>query len=118
MLSDDVQIGFSTSCFSPHTRYRQTGLLLRDQLIVNQGDEFIINDFSMWRGHQENKMWKNYDSKNKSKDKLFQKISTIRIKDKPSHDENLKLRLKYTFVNKHMKAINRRCAYTLKKELF
>lgn len=100
-----VSIGFSTSCYSPHTRYRQTGLLLRDQLMIFQGDEFIINEFHMWRGPQINNP--------------FENTTSCKIYNNSLHDEeNLKFRLRYTFVNNIMKAIDRRCAYTIIKDLF
>lgn len=102
------QIGFSTSCFSPYTRYRQTGLLLRDQLLVVQGDEFTINEFHMWRGPQKNQV-----------DNPFENATVNESsKDRSQQEENIKLRLRYTFVNQFMKAIDRRCAYTLTKQLF
>lgn len=100
-----MQIGFSTSCFSPHTGYQQTGLLLRDQLLVVQGDEFILNEFHMWRGPQVNNPFENSIASNSSCNNSLQ-------------EENLKLRLRYTFINQFMKAIDRRCAYTLIKNLF
>ncbi|XP_060847189.1 protein arginine N-methyltransferase 1-like [Rhopalosiphum padi] len=103
---DDIQIGFSTSSYSPYTRFRQTGLLLRDQLLVEQGDKFKINEFHMWRGPQQNQILVGEDTITKS------------TRDKCGPEENLKLRLNYTFVNKYTKAINRRCAYTLVKQLF
>jgi len=108
MFIDDLQIGFSTSSFSPYTRFRQTGLLLRDQLLVEQGDKFKINEFRMWRGPQksENTMLVGEDTITKSTCNRF------------GPEENLKLRLRYTFINKKTKAINRRCAYTLAKQLF
>lgn len=96
-------IGFSTSCFSPYTRYRQTGLLLRDQLLVEEGDEFTLNEFHMWRGPQINQ-----------ENELLGKNSFQRSET----EENLKLRLSYTFVNKYVKAIDRRCVYTLTKQLY
>jgi len=34
------------------------------------------------------------------------------------NDENLKLRLRYSFANKNIKVIDRRCAYILIKHLF
>lgn len=107
-MLESEEIGFSTSCFSPYTRYRQTGLLLRDQLLVEEGDEFILNEFHMWRGpqeYQDNRL-RGVNFKNKNS---FQRSET---------EENLKLRLRYTFVNKHIKAIDRRCVYTLNKQLF
>lgn len=104
-ILDNTEIGFSTSCFSPHTRYRQTGLLLQDQLIVEQNDIFIINDFRMWRGSQ-NRPYKPYN-KNIAKTCL-----------KSRNEENLKLRMRYTFVNRHMKVVDRCCAYTLIKDLY
>lgn len=100
-ILENTAIGFSTSCYSPHTRYRQTGLLLRDELVLEKDDIFIINDFRIWRGPNQHK------ADNET-------INTL----KSSDEENLKLRLKYTFVNKHMEAIDRRCAYTLIKHLF
>jgi len=108
MFIDDLQIGFSTSSFSPYTRFRQTGLLLRDQLLVEQGDKFIINEFRMWRGPQQ------------SQQTMLVGENTI-IKSTCNRfgpEENLKLRLRYTFINKNTKAINRRCAYTLAKQLY
>lgn len=108
MFIDDIQIGFSTSSYSPYTRFRQTGLLLRDQLLVEQGDKFKINEFRMWRGPQlsQKTMLVGEDTINKSTCNRF------------GPEENLKLRLRYTFINKKTKAINRRCAYTLVKQLF
>ncbi|XP_060858397.1 uncharacterized protein LOC132935795 [Metopolophium dirhodum] len=108
IVDDDLQIGFSTSSFSPYTRFRQTGLLLRDQLLVEQGDKFKINEFRMWRGPQQSQktMLVGEDTINKSTCNRF------------GPEENLKLRLRYTFINKKTKAINRRCAYTLAKQLF
>ncbi|XP_025196022.1 probable protein arginine N-methyltransferase 1.2 [Melanaphis sacchari] len=103
---DDLQIGFSTSSYSPFTRFRQTGLLLRDQLLVEQGDKFKINEFYMWRGPQQ-------------KQKLVgENIITKSTRNRYGPEENLKLRLNYTFINQHIKAINRHCAYTLVKQLF
>lgn len=107
VLDAEDSIGFSTSSFSPYTRYRQTGLLLRDELIVRQGDEFKINEFHMWRGPQLG-----------LENKLFKRTSNANIYKKIENDENLKLCLKYTFVNKIIKAIDRRCAYVLVKHLF
>lgn len=107
MFLDGKKIGFSTSCYSPHTRYRQTGLLLRDQLLVVEGDEFIINEFHMWRGKQN------------LVNNPFEKTTVSKSSSNNSPDEeNIKLRLRYTFVNTYMKAIDRRCAYTLTKQLF
>lgn len=103
---DDLQIGFSTSSFSPYTRFRQTGLMLRDQLLVEQGDKFRINEFRMWRGPQQSEA-----------NMLIGEI-TKSTRNRFGPEENLKLRLRYTFVNKYTKAINRRCAYTLVKQLF
>ncbi|XP_027840234.2 uncharacterized protein LOC114121922 [Aphis gossypii] len=103
---DDLQIGFSTSSYSPYTRFRQTGLLLRDQLLVEQGDKFKINEFHMWRGPQQNQIIVGEDTITKS------------TCDRYGQEENLKLRLNYTFINQYTKAINRRCAYTLSKQLF
>lgn len=100
-------IGFSTSSFSPNTRYAQTGLLLRDQLIIKEGDEFFINEFHIWRGPQEN-------TENKSLEGIVVG-NTLKI---TTCDENLKIRLRYTFVNKYNKAIDRRCAYIITKKLF
>lgn len=105
---DAEEIGFSTSCFSPYTRYRQTGLLLRDQLLVEEGDEFTLNEFHMWRGPQENQENKLLGINPKDKNS-FQKSET---------EEHLKLRLRYTFVNKYVKAIDRRCVYVLPKQLY
>lgn len=106
MFIDDLQIGFSTSSYSPYTRFRQTGLLLRDQLLVEQGDKFKINEFHMWRGPQQNQILVGEDTITKSTCNRY------------GQEENLKLRLNYTFVNQYTKAINRRCAYTLTKQLF
>lgn len=103
---DDLQIGFSTSSYSPYTRFRQTGLLLRDQLLVEQGDKFKINEFHMWRGPQQNQILVGEDTITKS------------TCNRHGSEENLKLRLNYTFVNQYTNAINRRCAYTLVKQLF
>lgn len=106
-MLDAVPIGFSTSSFSPNTRYAQTGLLLRDQLIVREGDDFIINEFHMWRGPQENE-----------ENKLFEGTVCENTCNKKAFEENLKIRLSYTFVNKYNKAIDRRCAYILVKKFF
>lgn len=102
-----VNIGFSTSSFSPFTRFKQTGLLLRDQLLINHGDILTINEFVMWRGPQQNK-----------KNKLFDAILSKKHTNNAMYEEDLKLRLRYTFVNKLMKAVDRRCSYTLTKYLF
>lgn len=100
---DRNKIGFSTSSYSSFTRYKQTGLLLRDQLLVENKNEFIINEFYMWRGPQEN-----------GKNELFEKITAGRsLYDKIKYERNLKLRLSYTFENQHMKVLNRRCVYCL-----
>jgi len=61
----------------------------------------------MWRGPQQNQ-----------RNKLFDAIISKNISQKTEYEENLKLRLRYTFVNKHTKAVNRRCAYTLTKYIF
>jgi len=107
MILDSVSVGFSTSSSSPFTRYKQTGLLLRDQLPVLEGDKFTINEFSMQRGPQNNKL----------KDDASSTISKNNIR-KFEYEESLKLRLNYTFVNKYTKAIDRRCIYTITKYLF
>lgn len=97
------KVAFSTSSYSSFTRYKQTGLLLRDQLLVENKNEFIINEFYMWRGPQQN-----------GNNKLFEIITVGKSPyDKSKYEQNLKLRLCYTFVNQYMKAINRRCVYTL-----
>lgn len=101
-----MEIGFSTSSCSPCTRYRQTGLLLRDQLIVEDGDEVIINEFHIWRGSQKNELNKLFDVACKSTYKGSQ------------YEDNLKLRFRYSFVNKHIKAVDRCCVYILTKYLF
>jgi len=105
---DELQIGFSTSSFSPYTRFRQTGLLLRDQLLVEQGDKFKINEFRMWRGPQQSQKTMLVG------ENTITKSTCTRF----GPEENLKLRLRYTFINNKTKAINRRCAYTLVKQLF
>jgi len=107
-ISDDDPLGFSTSSHSPSTRHKQTGLLLRDQLLVNENDEFIINEFCMWRGPQSNQ------GNTPSNETTNNEIICLRS----AYEENLKLRLMYTFVNEQTKAINRRCAYTVTKYLF
>lgn len=106
MILGSVPIGFSTSSSSPFTRYKQIGLLLRDQLLVLEGDKFTINEFSMQRGPQNNELKdaSSTISKNNSKKSEF--------------EDSLKLRLNYTFVNKYTKAIDRRCIYTITKYLF
>jgi len=111
MFIDDLQIGFSTSSYSPFTRFRQTGLLLRDQLLVEQGNKFIINEFRMWRGPQTTQQTQKTMS-------VGEKTITKSTSNRFGPEENLKLRLRYTFVNKYTKANNRRCAYTLTKQLF
>lgn len=75
-------------------------------MIVEEGDEVIINEFLMWRGPQKNKL-----------NKLFDAVCNSTCKTS-QYEENLKLRLRYTFVNKHIKAVNRCCIYTLTKHLF
>lgn len=82
-------------------------MLLRDQLLVNEGDEFTIDEFIMWRGPQKNE-----------ENKLFDSVIRKNIYNKSMYEENLKLRLRYTFVNKFMTAIDRRCTYTLTKYMF
>lgn len=105
---DEIQIGFCTSSFSPFTRFRQTGLLLRDQLLVNNEDEFIINELHIWRGPQKN-------STNKLLDKI---ICSKNYYGNSNYEQSLKFRLSYTFKNKYIQATNRRCLYTLNKHLF
>ncbi|VVC44125.1 Protein arginine N-methyltransferase,S-adenosyl-L-methionine-dependent methyltransferase [Cinara cedri] len=106
--SDTVQIGFSTSCYSPFTRYRQTGLLLRDQLLVNNGNEFMINELHIWRGPQTNLI-------NKLFDRIVSRKSSLKS---CTYEQDLKIRLRYTFVNKYTKAVDRRCIYILNKHLY
>lgn len=105
---DDVQIGFCTSSFSPFTRYKQTGLLLRDQLLVNNGDRFILNELHIWRGPQKNSI-------NKMFDRI---ISSKNYYGNSNYEQNLKFRLSYTFMNKYIQATNRQCLYILNKYLF
>lgn len=107
MILDNVSVGFSTSSGSPFTRYKQIGLLLRDQLLVIEGDKFIINEFIMQRGPQDNK------SKYDPSTTIYENTSK-----KSVCEDSLKLRLNYTFVNKYTKAIDRRCIYTITKYLF
>lgn len=59
----------------------------------------------MWRGPQ------NQDNT------LHETVDNVLLK-KFDYSENLKLRLQYTFVNKCMSALNRRCAYILERGLF
>lgn len=107
-MLDKPSIGFSTCSDSPCTRYKQTGLLLRDQLLINKGDEFTINEFSMWRGPQQNQVNKALDETNSCKNTPKYSL----------YEESLKLRLRYTFVNKYIKAVDRRCAYTISRYLY
>lgn len=79
-------------------------MLLRDQLLVENGDVFEINEFCMLRGPQQNPKKETIDCQNTLK--------------RFRYEENLKLRLRYTFINKYVKAMNRRCAYTVIKYLF
>jgi len=79
--------------------------LLRDQLLIKQGDEFKLNDFHMWRGPQ------------KQENTLHETIGDNHVKEF-DYSENLKLRLQYTFVNKYTNAVNRRCAYILERNLY
>lgn len=61
----------------------------------------------MWRGPQEN-----------GNNELFERITAGKSPcDKIKYDQNLKLRLSYTFVNQHMKVFNRRCVYCLTNRL-
>jgi len=99
----DLNIGFSTSSFSPYTRFKQTGLLLRDQLLIFNGDKFTINEFTMWRGPQINQ-------ENKQFDTIYQKTCKYL-----KYEENLKIRFKYSFTGKNNRAINRGCVYTVQK---
>lgn len=108
LILDDLSIGFSTSSFSPFTRFKQSGLLLRDQLIIQSGDLFTINEFTMWRGPQKDKLNKQFD----------QQIINKNTCDRSNYDECLKLRLRYSFINEYMKATDRQCAYTLNKYVF
>lgn len=77
--------------------------MLRNQLIIEQKDNFVIKEFYIWRGPQQ-------DQANKLHDRASRKLE----------DENLKLQLRYTFVNIYIKAVNvnRHCIYTFKKMLF
>lgn len=59
----------------------------------------------MWRGPQINNPFENRTCNNI-------------CNNSRREEENLKFRLRYTFVNKIMKTIDRRCAYTLVKDLF
>lgn len=83
-------------------------MLLRDELLVENGDVFVINEFSMQRGPQQN-------PREELCDETIDCQNTLK---KVRYEDNLKLRLRYTFVNKYIKAMNRRCAYTVIKYLF
>lgn len=82
--------------------------MLRDQLLIEEGDEFIINEFRMWRGPQK------IQTNNLNGEVAIINSTCNRF----GQEENLNIRLRYTFVNKCIKVINRRCAYTLVKQLF
>lgn len=80
--------------------------MLRDQLLVEEGDQFVLNEFIMIRGP-------------KGENKQFEITNNCESTSKKSeYEDSLQLRLCYTFINKYTKAIDRRCAYTVTKYLY
>jgi len=59
-------------------------------------------------------MWRGPQSKDNG---LYETVGNC-LAIKFDYSENLKLRLQYTFVNKHTNAVKRRCAYILERCLF
>ncbi|XP_050528964.1 uncharacterized protein LOC126898708 [Daktulosphaira vitifoliae] len=111
-----TSIGFSTSSFSPKTRYRQCGLLLDQELIVEKGDTFK-GFICIWR-EQRNK---NISKKNSDKMcNCCKNNPSTNLENSLIHlrNEYLNISLKYSFKNKHMANSDVVCQYELLRQIF